>query len=149
MTVSIRKHLQNLWRGHYSTRRAVIYLVLGILVLPIVLLLSVILLGYIFKVSTGLDVPGAPVGMAIWFPVLAYLIVAAMGVWRSANNQEAEFRAAGVKHPLAPILAKLLALFCRIGCRVGQAQIEAFEDTWHWIDEAERAFDEVIPNRPT
>jgi site-specific DNA-methyltransferase (adenine-specific) len=25
-----------------------------------------------------------------------------------------------------------------------QAQIEAFEDTWHWGDEAERAFDEVI-----
>ena len=25
-----------------------------------------------------------------------------------------------------------------------QAQIEAFEDTWHWTDEAERAFDEVI-----
>ena len=24
------------------------------------------------------------------------------------------------------------------------AQIEAFEDTWHWGDEAERAFDEVI-----
>src|SRR5229473_1137566 len=25
-----------------------------------------------------------------------------------------------------------------------RAQIEAFEDTWHWGDEAERAFDEVI-----
>ena len=25
-----------------------------------------------------------------------------------------------------------------------QAQIEAFEDTWHWTDSAERAFDEVI-----
>jgi site-specific DNA-methyltransferase (adenine-specific) len=25
-----------------------------------------------------------------------------------------------------------------------QAQIEAFDDTWHWGDEAERAFDEVI-----
>ena len=25
-----------------------------------------------------------------------------------------------------------------------QAQIEAFEDTWHWTDEAERAFDEVM-----
>src|SRR6266852_5805515 len=25
-----------------------------------------------------------------------------------------------------------------------QAQIEAFEDTWHWGDEAERAFDDVI-----
>ena len=25
-----------------------------------------------------------------------------------------------------------------------QAQIEAFEDTWHWGDEAERAFDEVM-----
>jgi DNA modification methylase len=25
-----------------------------------------------------------------------------------------------------------------------QAQIEAFEDTWHWADEAERAFDEVM-----
>ena len=24
-----------------------------------------------------------------------------------------------------------------------QAQIEAFEDTWHWGNEAERAFDEV------
>ena len=23
-------------------------------------------------------------------------------------------------------------------------QIEAFEDTWHWGDEAERAFDEVV-----
>jgi site-specific DNA-methyltransferase (adenine-specific) len=25
-----------------------------------------------------------------------------------------------------------------------KAQIEAFEDTWHWNDAAERAFDEVI-----
>ena len=25
-----------------------------------------------------------------------------------------------------------------------QAQIEAFEDSWHWTDEAERAFDEVM-----
>jgi site-specific DNA-methyltransferase (adenine-specific) len=25
-----------------------------------------------------------------------------------------------------------------------QAQIEAFEDTWHWNETAERAFDEVI-----
>jgi len=25
-----------------------------------------------------------------------------------------------------------------------RAQIEAFEDTWHWGDEAEKAFDEVI-----
>jgi adenine specific DNA methylase Mod len=25
-----------------------------------------------------------------------------------------------------------------------QAQIEAFEDTWHWNDSAERAFDEVV-----
>ena len=24
------------------------------------------------------------------------------------------------------------------------AQIEAFEDTWHWTDEAEQAFDEVV-----
>src|SRR3954454_7143173 len=24
------------------------------------------------------------------------------------------------------------------------AQIEAFEDTWHWTDEAEQAFDEVM-----
>ncbi|MGD1091799.1 MAG: DNA methyltransferase [Bryobacteraceae bacterium] len=29
------------------------------------------------------------------------------------------------------------------------AQIEAFEDTWHWADEAERAFDEVIRSRNT
>lgn len=25
-----------------------------------------------------------------------------------------------------------------------QAQIEAFDDTWHWTDSAERAFDEVM-----
>ena len=25
-----------------------------------------------------------------------------------------------------------------------QAQIEAFEDTWHWNDSAEQAFDEVL-----
>jgi site-specific DNA-methyltransferase (adenine-specific) len=25
-----------------------------------------------------------------------------------------------------------------------QAQIEAFEDTWHWNDSAEKAFDEVV-----
>jgi site-specific DNA-methyltransferase (adenine-specific) len=25
-----------------------------------------------------------------------------------------------------------------------QAQIEAFEDTWHWNESAERAFDEVV-----
>ena len=25
-----------------------------------------------------------------------------------------------------------------------QAQIEAFEDTWHWNETAERAFDEVV-----
>ena len=25
-----------------------------------------------------------------------------------------------------------------------QAQIEAFEDTWHWTNVAERAFDEVM-----
>ncbi|MFM9973801.1 MAG: hypothetical protein ACKVON_04410 [Beijerinckiaceae bacterium] len=25
-----------------------------------------------------------------------------------------------------------------------QSQIEAFEDTWHWNDNAERAFDEVM-----
>ncbi|MGD0108715.1 MAG: DNA methyltransferase [Rhodopila sp.] len=30
-----------------------------------------------------------------------------------------------------------------------QAQIEVFEDTWHWNDSAERAFDEVIQSRNT
>ena len=28
-----------------------------------------------------------------------------------------------------------------------QAQIEAFEDTWHWNDVAEKAFDEVMHGR--
>jgi adenine specific DNA methylase Mod len=30
-----------------------------------------------------------------------------------------------------------------------QAQIEAFEDTWHWTDEAEKAFDEVMQSGNT
>jgi adenine specific DNA methylase Mod len=30
-----------------------------------------------------------------------------------------------------------------------QAQIEAFEDTWHWTDKAERAFDEVMTSGNT
>src|SRR3990172_8108255 len=30
-----------------------------------------------------------------------------------------------------------------------QAQIEAFEDTWHWGEEVERAFDEVIQSGNT
>ena len=30
-----------------------------------------------------------------------------------------------------------------------QAQIEAFEDTWHWHDSAERAFDEVMTSGNT
>jgi site-specific DNA-methyltransferase (adenine-specific) len=30
-----------------------------------------------------------------------------------------------------------------------QAQIEAFEDTWHWNESAERAFDEVVHSRDT
>ncbi|HPE73865.1 MAG TPA: DNA methyltransferase, partial [Candidatus Competibacter sp.] len=30
-----------------------------------------------------------------------------------------------------------------------QAQIEAFEDTWHWNDSAERAFDEVMTSGNT
>ena len=29
------------------------------------------------------------------------------------------------------------------------AQIEAFEDTWHWTDEAEKAFDEVMTSGNT
>jgi site-specific DNA-methyltransferase (adenine-specific) len=30
-----------------------------------------------------------------------------------------------------------------------QAQIEAFEDTWHWNESAERAFDEVMQSGNT
>jgi adenine specific DNA methylase Mod len=30
-----------------------------------------------------------------------------------------------------------------------QAQIEAFEDTWHWNESAERAFDEVVQSGNT
>lgn len=30
-----------------------------------------------------------------------------------------------------------------------RAQIEAFEDTWHWTNEAERAFDEVMQSGNT
>ena len=30
-----------------------------------------------------------------------------------------------------------------------KAQIEAFEDTWHWTEEAERAFDEVMTSGST
>src|ERR671925_1219242 len=30
-----------------------------------------------------------------------------------------------------------------------QAQIEAFEDTWHWNEAAERAFDEVVQSGNT
>ena len=30
-----------------------------------------------------------------------------------------------------------------------QAQIEAFEDTWHWNETAERAFDEVVQSGNT
>ena len=30
-----------------------------------------------------------------------------------------------------------------------RAQIEAFEDTWHWTDKAERAFDEVMQSGNT
>ena len=29
------------------------------------------------------------------------------------------------------------------------AQIEAFEDTWHWTEEAEKAFDEVMTSGNT
>jgi hypothetical protein len=29
------------------------------------------------------------------------------------------------------------------------AQIEAFEDTWHWADDAEKAFDEVMTSGST
>lgn len=35
-------------------------------------------------------------------------------------------------------------LFRAPGGEQSQAQIEAFEDTWHWNDSAEKAFDEVI-----
>ena len=35
-------------------------------------------------------------------------------------------------------------LFRAPGGEQSQAQIEAFEDTWHWNETAERAFDEVI-----
>lgn len=35
-------------------------------------------------------------------------------------------------------------LFRAPGGQQSQAQIEAFEDTWHWNDYAERAFDEVM-----
>jgi len=30
-----------------------------------------------------------------------------------------------------------------------QAQIEAFEDTWHWNQRAEDAFDKVLPGNAT
>jgi site-specific DNA-methyltransferase (adenine-specific) len=30
-----------------------------------------------------------------------------------------------------------------------KAQIEAFEDTWHWTDEAEKAFDDVMTSGNT
>jgi len=36
------------------------------------------------------------------------------------------------------------ALFKAPDGRRSQAQIEAFDDTWHWTDAAERAFDEVV-----
>src|ERR1700693_2835682 len=35
-------------------------------------------------------------------------------------------------------------LFKAPGGEQSQAQIEAFEDTWHWNEHAERAFDEVV-----
>ena len=35
-------------------------------------------------------------------------------------------------------------LFKSPGGSLSHAQIEAFEDTWHWTDEAEQAFDEVM-----
>jgi site-specific DNA-methyltransferase (adenine-specific) len=35
------------------------------------------------------------------------------------------------------------------GGEQSQAQIEAFEDTWHWTDKAERAFDEVMDSGNT
>ncbi len=40
-------------------------------------------------------------------------------------------------------------LFQTPGGRDSQAQIEAFEDTWHWTEEAEQAFDEVIKSGNT
>ena len=35
-------------------------------------------------------------------------------------------------------------LFRALSGEASQAQIEAFEDTWHWNDAAERAFDDVM-----
>src|ERR1700679_30645 len=35
-------------------------------------------------------------------------------------------------------------LFCSTAREQSRAQIEAFEDTWHWGDEAELAFDGVM-----
>ena len=32
---------------------------------------------------------------------------------------------------------------CTVGTQ-SQAQIEVFEDTWHWTDEAQSAFDDVM-----
>ena len=40
-------------------------------------------------------------------------------------------------------------LFRAPGGEQSQAQIEAFGDTWHWTDEAERAFDEVMASGNT
>src|SRR6266446_7427251 len=40
-------------------------------------------------------------------------------------------------------------LFRSLTGEQSKAQIEAFEDTWHWTDEAEKAFDEVMTSGNT
>jgi hypothetical protein len=45
-----------------------------------------------------------------------------------------------------PVLPEVLSLSIR---EQSQAQIEAFEDTWHWTEEAEKAFDHVMASGNT
>ena len=52
-------------------------------------------------------------------------------------------------HPPFNSQATYNVLFRSPAGKQSQAQIEAFEDTWHWTDEAERAFDDVMTSGNT
>lgn len=106
----LTRNLQQLWHGEYSLARSFwIYLVLMHFIGPFIL--GLIYLPF-FLLFDWLKTPDLryPIMGILALAWTAYLVIAMVGVWQSANKSTRFYVEAGIKNPIAPALTKFIVL---------------------------------------
>lgn len=110
MIQKLAEPFRRLWYGKQTLAKAFwLYFVAALLIGPLILAIGGGIIGLLFY-AIGLPEISRPVlGLLLagWF---VYVLIAAVGVWRSANARRQQAWQSGAKYPLTPAVAKFAVL---------------------------------------